>query len=109
VIGTTVPGAPTAGKAANTQSIGEPSGLALDANGNLYISDRYNCAIYKVDTSGIVTLVAGYNTNGGAAFFSGQRMPWRAKPVQPYPDGIIAARLGEIARIDAEKQAKRGK
>src|ERR1051326_5717534 len=40
VIGTGAFGGPTAGKAANTQAIGEPSGLALDADGNLYITDR---------------------------------------------------------------------
>ena len=36
-----------------------PTGLAVDADGNLYIADEYNNRIRRVDTSGIITTVAG--------------------------------------------------
>ena len=36
-----------------------PTGVAVDADGNLYIADEYNNRIRKVDTSGIITTVAG--------------------------------------------------
>jgi len=36
-----------------------PTGLAFDAQGNLYISDHQNDAIRKVDANGIITTVAG--------------------------------------------------
>ena len=38
-----------------------PSGVALDNNGVLYIADTNNCRIRRVDPSGIITTVAGYN------------------------------------------------
>ncbi|MFV9691496.1 MAG: RHS repeat-associated core domain-containing protein, partial [Desulfobacteria bacterium] len=39
-------------------------GVAVDGSGNLYIADTYNWCIRKVDTSGIITTVAGDGTQG---------------------------------------------
>ena len=64
VIGTGAFGGPSVGKAANTQPIGSPSGLALDADGNLYITDRNNARIYKIDTAGVVTIMVGLAGQG---------------------------------------------
>jgi sugar lactone lactonase YvrE len=49
-----------------------PSGIALDASGNLFVADSGNNRIRKVDTNGIITTVAGNGTpghsgDGGAA------------------------------------------
>ena len=41
-----------------------PTGVALDAAGNLYIADTNNERIRRVDTSGIITTVAGTEYNG---------------------------------------------
>jgi uncharacterized protein (TIGR03437 family) len=46
------------GPAVNAE-LNSPSGLALDKSGNLYIVDTGNGRIRKVDTSGIITTVAG--------------------------------------------------
>ena len=41
-----------------------PRGIAVDAQGNLYIADSDNHRIRKVDTNGIITTVAGNGTAG---------------------------------------------
>ncbi|MGA2555546.1 MAG: hypothetical protein ABSG04_04655, partial [Verrucomicrobiota bacterium] len=60
------------GSAATNGSLNAPSGIALDAGGNLYIADGTNSVIRKVDTNGIITTVAGnglgtFHGDGGAA------------------------------------------
>jgi len=60
------------GGAATTASLNVPTGLALDALGDLYIADQDNNRIRMVGTNGIITTVAGngnptYNGDGGAA------------------------------------------
>src|SRR5439155_449560 len=48
-------------------SLNTPSGVALDASGNLYIEDYFNNRIRKVDAaSGIITTVAGNGSFGFA-------------------------------------------
>jgi RHS repeat-associated protein len=42
----------------------DPIGLALDVSGNLYVSDKWNYRIRRVDSSGIITTVAGNGTGG---------------------------------------------
>ncbi len=51
------------GRAASAQ-LYLPSGVALDASGNLYIADKGNNRIRKVSASGIITTVAGNGTGG---------------------------------------------
>jgi YD repeat-containing protein len=41
-----------------------PMDVAVDPSGNIYIADIYNCRIRKVDTSGIITTIAGNGTGG---------------------------------------------
>lgn len=48
------------GDLAVNASLDSPSGIAVDANGNLYISDTGNAVIRRV-TNGIITTVAGSN------------------------------------------------
>ena len=51
------------GGAATAAELFFPSGVSLDAAGNLYIADEGNQRVRKVTTSGIITTVAGNGTN----------------------------------------------
>jgi uncharacterized protein (TIGR03437 family) len=57
--GTSGYGNPQSGVPATQSGLGEPSGLAFDRAGNLYIADKFNSRIVKVSPSGILTRVAG--------------------------------------------------
>lgn len=45
-------------------TLNEPKGLAIDAQGNVYIGDTSNARLRKVDTNGIITTVAGPGIQG---------------------------------------------
>jgi len=66
---TTVAGNGTAGYsgdggAATAAQLDQPHGIAIDALGNIYISERVNNCIRKIDGSGIITYVAGRGSAG---------------------------------------------
>ena len=44
---------------ASTTEIDDPGGIAVDSNGNLYVADYNNYLIWKVDTLGAISPVAG--------------------------------------------------
>ena len=61
--------------------LNEPYGIAVDRSGNIYVADRHNHSVRRIDgASGIVTTVAG----NGSAGFSGDGGPAaRAGLVEP--------------------------
>jgi len=55
-------------------AIGAPedhAGMAVDKNGNIYLVDTFTEHVFKVDSSGNVTIVAGKDTTPGLGSFSG--------------------------------------
>lgn len=58
-------GNPTIGPALSSM-LNVPYGVTVDNNGNIYIADTGNSVIEKVDTSGNLSIFAGYCTSNGA-------------------------------------------
>ena len=64
VAGNGVPGSGGDGGPATSASLFAPAGVAVDAEGNLYIADPSVGRVRKVDTSGKISTVAGTGTVG---------------------------------------------
>jgi trimeric autotransporter adhesin len=75
VAGNGVPGYSGDGGRATEARLNGPSGIAFDAEGNLYIADVLNNRVRRVDPSGVITTVAGT----GRAGLSGDG--WQAQAV----------------------------
>lgn len=72
-----------------------PMGLALDADGNLYVCDTFNHRIRRIATDGTISTVAGRGTPG----FSGDN-GWATAARLFYPKGITFAPDGKLYIAD---------
>jgi len=76
-------------------NIDKPFGITLDRKGNLYIADRRNNRVRKVNRQGIITTVAG----DGGFFFSGDNGPaYRASVAGP--TGVVVDDQGTLYIAD---------
>jgi sugar lactone lactonase YvrE len=82
------------GGAATSAQLNNPIGLAVDANGNVYIADAYNHKIRKVNTSGVISTYVG--TTAG---FSGDGGPSTGAQIDQ-PTGIAIDKLGNLYIAD---------
>jgi sugar lactone lactonase YvrE len=96
VAGTGIYGYTGDGGPATNANMGEPYGIALDAAGDLFITDGDNDVIRKVDTNGIITTVAGNGEYG----FSGDGGPATDATFQ-FPDGVAVNAAGDLFITDA--------
>lgn len=71
-----------------------PSGVAVDATGNIYVADSYNHMIRKITPAGQVTTLAG-STAGGFANGTERSASFS------YPNGVAVDRYGDIYVADA--------
>lgn len=76
---------------ATSVELGAPYAVAADKHGNVYFTDNANNNVRKVDTSGIITTIAG----NGSVFHSGDGGPATAAGT-PTPRGIAIDTAGNI-------------
>ena len=82
---------------ATAAKLGAPSGVAMDAAGNIYIADTGNRRIRKIDTDGNIFTIAGTGTPG----LSGDGGPATAAQLN-FPSGVAVDAAGNIYIADRD-------
>jgi len=82
--------------------INDPAGVAVDAAGNVYITDTFNNRIRRVTPDGIITTVAGE----GHAFYAGDGGP-AIKAGLNFPRAVVADTSGNVYVSDTGNSAIR--
>ncbi len=93
---TTIAGNGTAGFGgdggpATASQLSNPAFITIDNHGNIYIPDMGNARVRKINTSGIITTIAGNGTVG----FSGDGGPATAAELRS-PQGVVLDSMGNI-------------
>jgi trimeric autotransporter adhesin len=79
-----------------------PQGITTDAAGNIYISDTFNERIRKIDTTGVITTIAGVGSPG----YSGDQGPAVNANVN-VPQGLRFDPAGDLVFADSNNNAVR--
>ncbi|MDA0711201.1 MAG: NHL repeat-containing protein, partial [bacterium] len=90
------------GGPATSASLADPSGIAVDASGNVYIADTNNQRIRKVNSAGTITTIAG----DGNAGFSGEGGLATAARIN-FPTGLFVDNAGNVFFADRENHRVR--
>ncbi|WP_327096108.1 hypothetical protein OIE68_40220 [Nocardia vinacea] len=104
---TTVAGTGTAGydsdnKPAINAELNEPTGVAVDGAGNLYIADNTNQRVRRVDPDGVITTVAGTGTQG----YNGDNQPAIDAELRE-PEGVAVDGAGNLYIADSSNNRVR--
>jgi PKD repeat protein len=83
------------GGPATAAELSGPGGVAIEANGNFYLNDAGNSRIRMINTSGVITTIAG----NGATGYSGDGGPATAAELS-YPDGVGVDLYGNVYIAD---------
>jgi PKD repeat protein len=81
----------------NENDLPDGGGIAIDVNGNIFISDYGNNAIRKINTLGIISTVVGT----GVAGFNGDNIPATAAELER-PNGITFDTYGNLYIADGD-------
>jgi sugar lactone lactonase YvrE len=76
--------------------MGSPAAINIDGPGNVYIADLYSERVFRVDTTGNVTVVAGNGARGGSIGEGGPAVNANLT----YPSGVATDRFGNIFIAD---------
>ena len=99
VAGTGVEGYTGDGGPALDAQLSFPASLAVDAEGQLFIAEHFDHRIRRVDSSGIITSIAGTGAEG----FSGDGGP-AVEAQLSYPRGVAVDAAGNVFIADARNQ-----
>jgi sugar lactone lactonase YvrE len=95
VAGTGTPGDSGDGGPATSAQLNNPSGVAVDSDGNLYIADYRSHRVRKVEPGGTITTVAGTGTSG----YGGDGGPATAAQLA-FPGGVAVDGDGNLYIAD---------
>jgi sugar lactone lactonase YvrE len=84
---------------ATSAPIYDPTGVAVDSSGKIYISDTYNQRIRTVDAGGVINTIAGTGIYGN----TGVDIPAKSAMLA-YPYGIRVDKAGNIFFADSGNQ-----
>lgn len=73
-----------------------PAGVAVDAQGNVYVADQFNSTIRKVSPAGVVSTVAGLARSLGATDSNGPNARFY------YPEGVAVDGVGNLYVADTQ-------
>jgi uncharacterized protein (TIGR03437 family) len=90
------------GGPATAASIYYPTGIAVDAAGNLYTADCYGHRVRKIDAAGMITTVAGTGTAGVSA----DGGPATASALS-YPFGVAVDPSGNLYILDSTNRVRK--
>jgi uncharacterized protein (TIGR03437 family) len=99
VAGTGTNGYSGDGGPATSAQLFEARGIAVDPAGNLYIADGGNFRVRKVDTSGIITTIAGGGTKGAADGMPATSVKFSPQDVALDSSGNLYISAGDIWKI----------
>ena len=74
--------------------LGDPDGVAVDAAGNVYVADTFNCTIRKITPAGAVTTLAGSAGSFGSADGTGAAAQFNS------PAGVAVDGAGNVYVAD---------
>ena len=89
------------GGPATEAELDQPAGVAVDGSGNIYIVDRNNNRIRKVDPSGTISTVAGGGGTSSFGGFSGDGGPATGSEMDD-PQGVFVDVAGQIYIADTD-------
>lgn len=102
IAGTGVTGNSGDGGPATSAQIWAPTGITVDALGNVYFTDQSNHLLKKINTSGIINTIAGTNTSG----YTGDGGPATTAKLN-FPRGVAIDGFGNIYIADRANHAIR--